>query len=251
MNVLYFAWVRERIGLPREDVETSATTVAELVEELGMNRKSMYAEFGSKRRAAVDSALERCRLGDVRTRIIGQLSKGYRQRVGLAQALVHDPDVLVLDEPTSGLDPAQRVEIRELLRPDAVLGNTEFRATLADMAEIGREARSFFQILTGEQEGEMDMGELTYMKNRLLVDYLGLTTRLQTLRQAGRHIDIDLQPGHVGELEQRLTRLDGVALLDKLLDDHTVEQLHGALHQIGMTVGDGIESPGVDDRTVH
>jgi hypothetical protein len=83
-------------------------------------------------------------------------------------------------------------EIRELLRPDAVLGNTEFRATLADMAEISREARSFFQILTGDQEGELDLGELTYMKNRMLVDYVGLTTRLQTLRQADELRLLDL-----------------------------------------------------------
>ena len=57
-----------------------------------------------------------CGLGDVRHKDIGELSKGYRQRVGLAQAMIHDPQVLILDEPTSGLDPNQIVEIRNLIK---------------------------------------------------------------------------------------------------------------------------------------
>ncbi len=63
----------------------------------------------------VDSALDRCGCTDVRRRMIGKLSKGYRQRVGIADAIVNDPPILVLDEPTSGLDPNQRVEVRRLI----------------------------------------------------------------------------------------------------------------------------------------
>ncbi len=66
--------------------------------------------------AAKQKALQRTGLLDRRQQVVGTLSKGYKQRVGLAQAILHDPDILILDEPTSGLDPNQIVDIRELIR---------------------------------------------------------------------------------------------------------------------------------------
>ena len=68
------------------------------------------------RRARIDDAIGKTRLGDVRHKQTGRLSKGYRQRVGLAQAILHNPDVLILDEPTAGLDPKQIIETRELIK---------------------------------------------------------------------------------------------------------------------------------------
>jgi ABC-2 type transport system ATP-binding protein len=71
---------------------------------------------GDKLNVRVADLIERLELGSNKKRLIGHLSKGYRQRVGLAQALVHDPDVLILDEPTEGLDPHQILQIREMIR---------------------------------------------------------------------------------------------------------------------------------------
>lgn len=69
-----------------------------------------------EKKSRIFYVIEKCGLSDVRKRIIGHLSKGYRQRVGIAQALVNNPSVLILDEPTIGLDPLQIIEIRDLIK---------------------------------------------------------------------------------------------------------------------------------------
>jgi ABC-2 type transport system ATP-binding protein len=105
--------VRRRIGYLPENVplysELRVADYLDFVAEVkGVGR--------AQRKARVGEVMERCRIADVSRRMIGKLSKGYRQRVGLAQAIVNDPAVLILDEPTIGLDPQQITEIRALIK---------------------------------------------------------------------------------------------------------------------------------------
>jgi len=91
---------------------------------------SEYLTFVGRLKGVTRSAIARrvdevsglCAIGDMRDKLISKLSKGYRQRVGLAQAIIHNPDVLILDEPTAGLDPKQIIETRELIKDLAKAG---------------------------------------------------------------------------------------------------------------------------------
>jgi ABC-2 type transport system ATP-binding protein len=105
--------VRRRIGYLPESVplytDMRVAAYLEFVAEVkGVSR--------AERRRRVADVMDRCMVADVQNRLIGKLSKGYRQRVGLAQAIVSDPEVLILDEPTIGLDPKQITEIRSLIK---------------------------------------------------------------------------------------------------------------------------------------
>jgi ABC-2 type transport system ATP-binding protein len=104
--------VRRHIGyLPESNALYYDMYVQEYLEFMAGLHK-----LGSKTRSRIEAMIEATGLTSERKKIVGQLSKGYKQRVGLAQAMLHDPAVLILDEPTSGLDPNQLIGIRELIR---------------------------------------------------------------------------------------------------------------------------------------
>lgn len=105
--------VRRHIGyLPESAPLYTDMSVVDFLKFAG----SMHGLRGNRLAGRIKNVVERTGLSGAVAKNIGELSKGYRQRVGLAQALIHEPDFLVLDEPTSGLDPNQIVEIRELIR---------------------------------------------------------------------------------------------------------------------------------------
>ena len=105
--------VRRRIGYLPENVPLY--TDLRVAAYLDFVAETKGVPRGERKKRVAD-VMDRCRIADVQNRLIGKLSKGYRQRVGLAQAIVSDPAVLILDEPTIGLDPRQITEIRELIK---------------------------------------------------------------------------------------------------------------------------------------
>jgi len=105
--------VKKRIGyLPETPPVYPEMRIGEYLAFVGQLKGLSGAEL----RTRIGYSCERCAIADVRDKIIGKLSKGYRQRVGLAQAIIHNPDVLILDEPTAGLDPKQINETRDLIK---------------------------------------------------------------------------------------------------------------------------------------
>jgi ABC-2 type transport system ATP-binding protein len=150
-----------------------------------------------ERRAKIKKAIERCGLEGVFHKDIGQLSKGYRQRVGLAQAILHDPQLLILDEPTSGLDPNQIIEIRNLIKE---LGK---ETTVLMSTHILQEAQSTCE--------------------RILIINNGLLVADDTPEQLSRgdfgsiYLEIGAANRAIdpGELKSRLQRIQGVVGIDE------------------------------------
>ncbi|GAB4321443.1 MAG: ATP-binding cassette domain-containing protein [Candidatus Zixiibacteriota bacterium] len=141
--------------------------------------------------------IELCGLGDVTRKDIGELSKGYRQRVGLAQAMVHDPEILILDEPTVGLDPNQIVEIRTLIQ---TLGREK---TLILCTHILPEVEAACKRV------------LIINRGRIVAD--GTTSELRAAASGRDRLTVEIK-GPQGEVRQALEQLDGAARVSNAED---------------------------------
>src|SRR4051794_35673695 len=140
----------------------------------------------------VDHVMKRTHVDDMANRHCGKLSKGYKQRVGLAQALIHDPEVLVLDEPTAGLDPKQIIETRELIK--SLAGNHTIVLSTHILPEVAQTCQKVVIINKGRVVAIDTPDKLT-----------------QRLKGAATlYVQIDAQNGSQGDPLETLSHLAGV-----------------------------------------
>ena len=206
--------VRKRIGYLPENIplypEMTVSKYLKYISKIkGLPR--------SRRADRLDLAVEACGLTERRNQIIGQLSKGYRQRVGLAQALIHDPDVMIFDEPTSGLDPRQIIEIRELIK-DLGKEHTIILSTHI-LPEASMTCERLIVINEGRIAGDVKLSE----GKAISID-------------AGEHVESALNEGKTlylevdGPPEEVSTALDSVPSVDRVEDRGTSESNHPVFH---------------------
>jgi gliding motility-associated transport system ATP-binding protein len=197
--------VKKRIGyLPETPPLYPEMEVAEYLTFTG--RLKGIAKGDIDRR--VDDVLGRCAIGDVRAKLIAKLSKGYRQRVGLAQAIIHNPDVLILDEPTSGLDPKQIIEIRELLK--SLAGDHTIILSTHILSEVEHSCERVIIISQGRL---------------VAIDSVAnLTNRLRGSEAVALEVDVaDGRPASA-EVQQRLEQVSGVSRV--MMKDSRNGRLH-------------------------
>ena len=160
----------------------------------------------------INEVSEKCAVSDVRNRQIGKLSKGYRQRVGLAQALIHNPDVLVLDEPTAGLDPKQIIETRSLIRNLA--GQHTVVLSTHILPEVSKTCERVVVISGGKVAAVGKPDELTHRLQ-------GFETVLVTAE------------GPANEMKERMERVAGVNLVEQheVFENRVTFEIHAGKDQ--------------------
>tara|TARA_B110000116_G_scaffold42568_1_gene34935 strand:+ start:1154 stop:2092 length:939 start_codon:yes stop_codon:yes gene_type:complete len=169
---------RKKIGYLPETVPLyTDMTVYSYIEYMGKLRGLNNKNIKSK----ADHVIEICKLGDYKNSLISKLSKGFRQRVGIAQAIIHEPEVLILDEPTIGIDPNQVVETRQLIR------NLSGEHTLVLSSHILPEVSSICERVLIINEGEIaasdtieNLSSLVAGKSKMEVDIIGSPESIKT-----------------------------------------------------------------------
>jgi len=184
--------VKRRIGyLPETPPLYPEMEVIEYLNFVGRLKGLAKKDLGTR----VNDVIEKCAIGDVRTKLISKLSKGYRQRVGLAQAIIHNPDVLILDEPTAGLDPKQINETREMIK--GLAGNHTIILSTHILPEVEHTCEQVIIINKGKVVAKDSVQNLT---NRL---------------RGSEAVSIEVDHPHgdlsEGDLRQRLEKVSGVS----------------------------------------
>ncbi|HKE59457.1 MAG TPA: ATP-binding cassette domain-containing protein [Pyrinomonadaceae bacterium] len=184
--------VKKRIGyLPESPPIYPEMSTAEYLTFVGKLKGLSGAELNKR----IEYVCERCAVADVKTKQLGKLSKGYRQRVGLAQAIIHNPDVLILDEPTAGLDPKQINETRALIR--GLAGDHTIILSTHILPEVEQTCEEVVIISKGKivaTDSVRNLRNRARGSESLLVELAGRNGNLETK-----------------DVEQRLTTVKGVS----------------------------------------
>jgi ABC-2 type transport system ATP-binding protein len=182
--------VKKRIGyLPETPPLYPEMEVGEYLDFVGRLKGIPTSNLAAR----VDEVAEQCAIGDVKNKLIAKLSKGYRQRVGLAQAIIHNPDVLILDEPTSGLDPQQIIETRDLIK--GLAGNHTIILSTHILPEVEQICEQVIIIARGKLVAKDSVANLT---SRLR------GSETISLEVGGAGLD-------AGSVQQRLETIPGVS----------------------------------------
>src|SRR5246500_5307751 len=203
--------VKRRIGyLPETPPLYPEMDTAEYLKFVG----KLKGLSGSDLQKRADYVSERCAIADVKKKLLGKLSKGYRQRVGLAQAIIHNPDVLILDEPTAGLDPKQINETRDLIK--SLAGDHTIILSTHILPEVSQ---------TCEQVIIISKGKIVATDS---------VTNLQHRARSGESVLLEIA-GRSGDLEasivqHRLEQVPGVSrvLLKQQIDSHAVFEVESS-----------------------
>ena len=173
-------------GAPLYEDMTTAGLLSFAAEIRGIN--------GAARRSAIDAAVERLQLNEVYNQPIGTLSKGFKRRVGFAQAILHDPDVLILDEPTDGLDPNQKHQVRNLI------------------AEMSKDKAIVISTHILEEVDAVCTRAVVIARGRKVAD--GTPADLESRSAYFNAVSVRLHPNQIGNLKDALEGIGDIAAIE-------------------------------------